>query len=270
MNTFNSIQRGLLYMPPPTATSAYAFNPNFSGSGMKLWLDANNAGSLTKSGNAVSKWRDLTGNISNISANSTPTYNPTGCNGKPTLTFVAGNQFNTTNSSITNVNFNFFVVFKMPTPSGIPAMFALYNGLTIYPHTPANLLGIGSNIEGVLWTYTGGGPETYKFNNVATPINAFCIVQVSIINNKKTVYINGVPGNQVSCSPGQGGTLIIGNSGNGNNYFVGAISEILVYNNTLTDENRQKIEGYLAWKWGLQASLPNNHLYKTTQVSYAP
>ena len=28
-------------------------------------------------------------------------------------------------------------------------------------------------------------------------------------------------------------------------------------------EDRQKLEGYLAWKWGLQASLPSDHPYKS-------
>jgi hypothetical protein len=40
------------------------------------------------------------------------------------------------------------------------------------------------------------------------------------------------------------------------NYFSGSISEILVYSATLTSTQRQSIEGYLAWKWGLQVQTP--------------
>jgi hypothetical protein len=39
--------------------------------------------------------------------------------------------------------------------------------------------------------------------------------------------------------------------------------EILMFNQYLDNTDRQKIEGYLAWKWGLQASLPIGHPYKS-------
>jgi Peptidase family C25/Propeptide_C25/Calx-beta domain len=41
----------------------------------------------------------------------------------------------------------------------------------------------------------------------------------------------------------------------------GAFGEVLVASN-MTVETRQKIEGYLAHKWGLTANLPSNHPYK--------
>ena len=44
--------------------------------------------------------------------------------------------------------------------------------------------------------------------------------------------------------------------------FVGAICEIIVYNDTLTATQRQQVESYLAWKWGVQDSLPSDHTYK--------
>ncbi len=44
--------------------------------------------------------------------------------------------------------------------------------------------------------------------------------------------------------------------------FGGQISEILVYSDTLTTLEHQKIEGYLACKWGLQTNLPSLHPYK--------
>ncbi|MFM6311687.1 MAG: hypothetical protein ACKPGB_26160, partial [Dolichospermum sp.] len=37
----------------------------------------------------------------------------------------------------------------------------------------------------------------------------------------------------------------------------GSISEIVI-----TSANRQLVEGYLAWKWGLTANLANNHPFK--------
>jgi hypothetical protein len=37
------------------------------------------------------------------------------------------------------------------------------------------------------------------------------------------------------------------------------ISEIILYSNVLTPQQRQNVEGYLAWKWGLTGSLPGTH-----------
>ncbi len=40
------------------------------------------------------------------------------------------------------------------------------------------------------------------------------------------------------------------------------IGEVLVYDGILTTLQRQQIEGYLAWKWSLNYTLPANHPYK--------
>ena len=39
------------------------------------------------------------------------------------------------------------------------------------------------------------------------------------------------------------------------------LGELIVYTNKLSQSDHQKVEGYLAWKWGLQTSLPTNHPY---------
>jgi len=45
--------------------------------------------------------------------------------------------------------------------------------------------------------------------------------------------------------------------------YDGAIGEIII-TAYLSDSDRQKVEGYLAWKWGLTANLPSDHSYKNT------
>jgi len=46
-------------------------------------------------------------------------------------------------------------------------------------------------------------------------------------------------------------------------YATGTISEIIIHTTAISTDTRQRIEGYLAHKWGLTASLPNDHPYKT-------
>ena len=40
---------------------------------------------------------------------------------------------------------------------------------------------------------------------------------------------------------------------------MGDLAELIWYNAPLSVSNRQRVEGYLAWKWGLQANLPVGH-----------
>ena len=49
-----------------------------------------------------------------------------------------------------------------------------------------------------------------------------------------------------------------GYSGRGWN---GLIAEVLAFNSKLSDSDRQKIEAYLAYKWGINGNLPSTHPY---------
>ena len=50
--------------------------------------------------------------------------------------------------------------------------------------------------------------------------------------------------------------------GAANRYFDGAIGECILIDSPVTNATRQKLEGYLAHKWGLTSNLPSNHPYK--------
>ena len=52
-------------------------------------------------------------------------------------------------------------------------------------------------------------------------------------------------------------------TGGGTPYYDGMDAEIIL-STSLTDCDRQKLEGYLAHKWGLTANLPSNHPYLTS------
>jgi hypothetical protein len=49
----------------------------------------------------------------------------------------------------------------------------------------------------------------------------------------------------------------------GGNYMNGYYYEIIYYNSAIGITDQRKIEGYLAWKWGLQSKLPFGHPYKS-------
>jgi hypothetical protein len=72
-----------------------------------------------------------------------------------------------------------------------------------------------------------------------------------------------------SFSAGTQGTMI-GSYGPAGAFLNATIYEIVVYNSVLSTVNRQIVEGWLAWKWGIQASLPANHPYKSVGPAQNP
>ena len=51
-----------------------------------------------------------------------------------------------------------------------------------------------------------------------------------------------------------------GTAGGGN----AQVGELIICDTALSTDDRQKLEGYLAWKWGLEANLPGTHPYRYT------
>ena len=82
-------------------------------------------------------------------------------------------------------------------------------------------------------------------------------------------YINGVLDGQNTTFQTAGLTSDTASSGcligsGGTNTFPGLMAELLVVEQAVTLSLRQKIEGYLAWKWNIVANLPVDHPYKNT------
>lgn len=63
-------------------------------------------------------------------------------------------------------------------------------------------------------------------------------------------------------------TLVIAGRGSETlEVFAGDIAELLVVTNDLTNDTRDRVEGYLAHKWGLEGNLPSGHPYKNAAPS---
>ena len=85
------------------------------------------------------------------------------------------------------------------------------------------------------------------------------------------VYTNG---NLVTSGVSQPGTTTVtaplfinGRNGTSTNSYASYLAEVVVFNTGLSLSDRQMIEGYLAWKWGLQGNLPNTHPYYSATPS---
>lgn len=58
--------------------------------------------------------------------------------------------------------------------------------------------------------------------------------------------------------------FVIGHSGGGASGAYGDYAELGAIRGAVSAADRERLEGYLCWAWGLQASLPIGHPYKTS------
>jgi hypothetical protein len=112
-----------------------------------------------------------------------------------------------------------------------------------------------------------------EFRNLITP-NAFGFFSINsdpgnaTASNRLKISVNG--GNLTGNNSRTGGlssndatfSLQIGAAGNNILPFVGDFSELVIFDSILSTASRQLMEGYLAWKWGLESNLPAGHPYE--------
>jgi hypothetical protein len=272
-NTFWYNASDLMVIPKSTISSI---------SGLQLWLDASDPsanGNPPSDGVNVTTWKDKSGNERNaISTGKTPIVSSS-LNGLQGITISGGNYFKSKIAPNTFLKgLNAFVVYKSTDKSNGPGQ-VFTRGLTSKPnlgnpvdiaHNPNagyanNEMYLGEN-NGVFFQIPQS--SKYKFNNPNPSIFNLNLNQNTKESSKVTLYSTGNP---VELVLSRGGSSTWEPSDTGDTFCVGGridygatdgiFYEIIVYNTVLEEAGRQKIEGYLAWKWGLNATLPNNHPY---------
>jgi hypothetical protein len=130
---------------------------------------------------------------------------------------------------------------------------------------------IGLSYGDIAYKWYNASTSLTKSSGTYSSINenstGFLLMQWSVANNNFYIYRNGV---QISSSTAYTYTIPADQelrlgfrqySFAPANIFQGSMAEVVVYNNQLGTANRQKVEGYLAWKWGINSSLPDTHPY---------
>ena len=226
-------------------------------SGCRMWLDAADATTLTLSGSNVSEWRDKSGvGIHHIqtTASNQPTYGTDSVYGRPGILFNGTSTFltqsNTSLFPISNTNtYSIFTAHRVSSNSA--NIHTIYRGATPvqrqwfrWQSTFANFLA-DRDPEGYInfaSNNVGAMNGTSSFVNDTTTssgfINGSLIASVSKTSSAISQYLSvgGVAGELMN----------------------GSIFEVIVFNRVVTATERQQLEGYLAWKWGLQGSLPGS------------
>ena len=96
-----------------------------------------------------------------------------------------------------------------------------------------------------------------------TPASSNVVVDNTYTGTTLSPYINGSNQTALTATVATATGFYVGGP---TNYFNGSVSEILIYNNTLTANQRQSVEGYLASKWGVKSRLPTTHPFYVTRA----
>jgi hypothetical protein len=232
-----------------------------------LWLDASDSNTITEDSGEVSLWKDKSGNNNDVSQN-TPLYQPAiddiTMGGLPTMTFDGSDEWletvgNPFGSSISDG----FVYAAISLPIvGNGSLFSFAGTATAtrwQAHVPFGDI-IYFDCGGTSAPYRIQAPDGLNDGDELL-IGFYCSVTdgVQVVwKNAEELVSDNVPHSVLT----DGGNIDVGRFSTA--YFRGGIGEFIVINNTVSLSDRQKIEGYLAHKWGLENNLPIDHPYKNS------
>jgi len=223
------------------------------GINIAAWFSAMESGSVILDGTTASQWSDISGNnlhLSQPAKANQPTYTPDGLNGKPSLVFDGTDGLARSGVTLPNNASIFLSVSYNNTALRFQnVLFSQFNTTPrFYVQADAgNLLGYSAAYFAA-GPYTAGVPE---------------ITNLSVQTNLSEMYRNGTfAGSMASSSGVNDGFSLGGRPGDFGTPVRMSLSEVVVFSGNPSTTDRQRLEGYLAWKWGLQANLVNNHPFK--------
>lgn len=232
-----------------------------------LWLDAKTSSSVVLTSGLVSQWLDLSGNNRHASQ-SNASFRPSYSTDK-----IVFNNAHYLSATLYNSSTNsFFVVAKRSgsnTNAFSNSTFIYSAGVVGNDTRRTNQLNYTDN--NVFRDVVRAGATGFTALEQTRNDNLNIHTSISTVGGNHSYWLNG--GNIQSASNTTGtitGTPSIwigcGSiwTGTPDFFLIGDIYEIIFCNAILNSEERQKVEGYLAHKWGLSASLPSNHFYKSS------
>ena len=148
--------------------------------------------------------------------------------------------------------------------SGNSFVTGYYSGQALFFNNAAGPYSGGSattpnGTDGFIGKYSPDGYTISNSSNFASS-NILVSATYSPASGSFLSFVNGFPqSNRSGTTLATTGIYVGGPS----NYFSGSISEVLIFGATLTDTQRQSVEGYLSRKWGIGSSLISTHPFYT-------
>lgn len=251
---------GPLWTPADLAVAPYA------------WYDASDAATLTLSGSNVVSIADKSGNsrLPLLGSAVNPTYGatvfPGGLPGVATSSTAALRTSVASDFGLRGPNFALFMEYAHNNPNS-----GFYTRLlSLHPNPAAGGGDYGGPTGANLFWFP---PDfAYDWNNINSPgytVPVNTATSLSIVGGTASHSIYWDGGSPFTIA--QPAPLIVGSMGvmQGpttdayENMPAGFFAEAVPLGYTPTTDERQRIEGYLAWKWGSVARLPSDHPYKS-------
>jgi hypothetical protein len=225
-----------------------------------LWYDAADASTVTIA-TGVSQWNDKSGNSRNATQSTganQPLVISNALNGKSVVRFDGSNDtLNYDGTFLANTSYTIHAVVTRRSSKSTN----FFMGGTDNNTNKNLLLGWENN-------------TTFRFAQYANDIDAAVAGYTTPVTDLWGVGLNTSVGrfifrNGTSASTNATTTSLISYTGAllgafmaTSTYYDGDIAELVATTTVLSTTDRQKMEGYLAWKWGLVSSLPADHPYK--------
>lgn len=243
-----------------------------------LWLDASDASTITIA-TGVSNWADKSGlgrHFRQTVGGYQPALTTAGLNGLDVITFVAsatnrlelyGDMGLTRNVSAAEC----YVVASMPTQydtrDGAIISISNENSATInrfrFAQKSDKIQG-GAFVSGYTGSYSATSRSFDRSGQQLCAMRVDFVTRVMSLDAGDTY--NATTTFNITSGPSADANILrawIGQDIVTNYRMHGYIAEIVFFDSTLSEANRQNVEGYLAHKWGRTADLSATHPYKT-------
>jgi hypothetical protein len=234
------------------------------------WYDASDTSTITESSGAVSQWDDKSGNANHISQ-STGSLQP-------------ATNLNTFNSKNV-INFDGDALAASSNLASNTLTIAFVSSISNANERIIDLRGTGASgtVQGVvvkaqqnISLLIDQGNNWYRVYGYSSTLSGYNVIVITINLTTSTVgyFVNGTDETTLYGDGGPFPTDIVNASANltiGGNVEQNAqwltdenICDVVFCDTDISTTDRQKLEGYLAHKWGLTASLPSGHPYKSS------
>jgi hypothetical protein len=195
---------------------------------------------------------DKSSNAFTFSNGSNFTYNQTKFNGSYPSFFTTGDALNGNIGSNSSINFSQpLTIFTVIQPTKTSDFFYIMDSAT----NTSRIAVFYSYNSGFVLSLFAGSSLDYQTGTVSVPrINSYYANTTT-----SQIFVDGTSVRVGSIGSGFFSGMILGNRFTNSEIWGGHICEIVIYGRILPEAQRQQVEGYLAWKWGLQSSLPATH-----------
>jgi hypothetical protein len=228
-------------------------------SGCSLWMDAADRTTMTLSGTGVSSWRDKSPNAFAASGSNLPGYSATALDGRPGITFNGstqyfdlGNVLNLTSNQLFafvvckfNSTANGAVLGKSLAGGAVGRYSLLRESGVLFPlvqtSTTVNSSGFSDSSTAVRLLNVAWNRSTLQLYENGTSRYSTALADATSFSNAYNFLIGAYQSSSGGLPPFAGF------------YLNGVISEVVLYLGTLTSADRQRVEAYLAQKWGFSA-----------------